>query len=1695
MNQHVLQHKLRQISEMFSDRTAIETGGYRLTYGDLDKQTDRIAAQLLARGVRKQTFIGIFMEDRVGIISALLGILKAGCVFVPLDPAHPAKRLERMIRATDLPLVICDTRHLERLEALDIVNWRPVECRLLEDLVNSRDVPGGSPPEVTYGPEDKVYIYFTSGTTGEPKAVLGKNKSLLHFIHWEIGEFRIDETFRFSQFTAPGFDVFLRDIFVPLCAGAAVCIPEDREILIDGRRLTAWLDEKAVTLSHCIPALFRLIHSGDNLDGRLFKHLKYVLLAGEKIVPGELKNWYRVFNDRIQLVNIYGPTETTLAKLFYLIRPSDAHREIMPVGKPIKGARVVILDEKMEICDELAAGELYIRTPYRSFGYYNDPGLNSEKFIQNPFSQSPDDIIYKTGDLARLLPDGNIELLGRIDRQVKIRGMRVELEEIESVMINHPRVKEAVVVKQEMPNDIILLLAGITPVQGEGEANTGGDVSILEQVKDHLAEHLPDYMQPARITLLERIPRKPNGKVDYDELPALLHFRGTEAVPPADRIEERLVETWAQVLGTPPPGVTHSFFELGGNSLNLMTLISRIHRDFDVKISLAQAFNNITVRKQARLLRAAAAGDFSAVEPAELKEYYPLSSAQKRLYILQQIDVAGTAYNLPRVVPLGPVVDREKIEHAFRKLIQRHESLMTSFEMVDGEPVQRIHKHVEFAIEDHPRVESAESIAPRFVRPFDLSRAPLLRVGLIETGDKKYLLTVDIHHIVSDGISLDLLERDFAALYDGEELAPLKLQYKDFSQWQSGEKVKEAIKEQEQYWIGLFEDRVPVLDIPTDFPRPRVQDFSGNTVGFEIAGQEINALREIARDRGATVFMVLLAVYNVFLSKISRQDDVVVGTAAAGRKHADLERIIGMFVNTLALRNHPKDDKSFTQFLESVKDSTLQAFENQDYPFEDLVEQLNVTRDTGRNPLFDTMFILNHLESTEEKKPFSGPSAFAVGANTAKFDLSLTAADTGKNMWFSLQYGTRLFTAQTIERFIGFLRRIISAVMERPSGKLSEIEIIPPEEKRQILEDFNKTTRDYPSDRTIHELFEEQVRRAPDAVALHMSCWTYKTYSTYNTHMTYSELNRKADQLASLLWEKGVRPDSIVGIMVERSVEMIVGILGILKAGGAYMPIDPGYPEERKRYMLTDSSAVLLLTARDINECREQACLFLNSTDRGALSSSSLAYVIYTSGSTGKPKGVVVEHRSVVNVLFALQGKYPVGRSDTYLLKTTYVFDVSVTELYGWFMGGGRLAVLEPGGEKDPQQIMEIVEKTGVTHVNFVPSMLRVFTEMVQPQDIGKLSGLKYIFLAGEALQPVVIRKFSELHTKIPLENLYGPTEATVYAGAYSLSNWGGRGNIPIGKPIDNAKLYILDKNGRLQPIGIAGELCIAGDGLARGYLNNPELTNSKFQITNHKSLTLYPSLMSAGTPGPLIPLYKTGDLARWLPDGNIEFLGRIDFQVKIRGFRIELGEIEKQLLNHPGIKDTAVFDRESDSGDKYLCAYIVSHEEFSVSQLSGYLAGRLPGFMVPSYFVRVDNIPLNRSGKVDRNALESYGTRIGTGVEYVEPAEGNEKIIADIWKEVLEIEKVGTNDNFFEIGGNSLKLLRINQKLKEAFNRDIPVVNLFRYTTVGAIARSLDRQGEDDLFTGYQDQVRDEIEKGKEARKQRLQKRRGGMI
>ncbi len=1493
-----------------------------------------------------------------------------------------------------------------------------------------------------------AYIIYTSGTTGRPKGVMIEHMSLVNFIFSMYRDYcedfgQADHCLGLTNFC---FDVSVCEIFMPLVFGASIVFPAYEKVF-DPALVAEVIIKKSITFSYIPPGLLQEVvdYLGIRLQGLGSGLELNKMLVGVEPIKDDVLEAYLKLNPAMKIINGYGPTEATICAAAYRYESREPGGNRVPIGRPLANMGVVLLDNYQQMVPVGVPGELCISGVGLSRGYLNHPELTAEKFDHNlldypdyqdeknksfyggargaVFSKKAP-LVYHTGDLARWLPDGNLMFIGRIDHQVKVRGFRIELGEIESVLQKHEAVRAAVVTADQGGYLCAYYLAD-------------RDV-LVSQLKEYLAASLPDYMIPSYFIQLEKLPLTPNGKVDRKALPVPGFKAGEDYVAPTGEIEKKLTAIWSEILGIKEDAISidAGFFNLGGHSLKATRMVSMIHRAIEVKIPLVEIFKLKTIRELSKYIKGAKNITFEDIEPVEKMEYYPLSSAQKRLYILHQMEPDSINYNMTQVVPLAGVIDLQGLESVFQELIARHESLRTSFEMIANEPVQRIRDEVEFEI-DKSFAPPGGGTLKKFIRPFDLSCAPLFRVGFKEEKGRGSILLVDMHHIITDGVSQAVLKEEFAALYKGLDLPPLKLQYKDYSQWQNSEERQVMIKQQEIYWLREFSGELPTLHLPIDFPRPTVQSFEGSTVGFVVEAAGTLALKKLTVDAKASLFMVILAVFNVLLSKLSGQEDIIVGTPVAARRHADLERIIGMFVNTLPLRNYPSGEKPFKVFLKEVKEGTLEAFENQESQFEDLVEKLFVPRDTGRNPVFDVMFNLLNQEDYPATAPAALPGSTGAGGDTyrhrksaAKFDMTLTGVELGEHLFFSFEYCTRLFEPKTIDRMVGYFKHLLELLSLDPDRRLAAIEIITDRERERILFELNDTASPYPMKKTIHQLFEEQVEKYPDNIAVFSHGQTRT--NTDNICVTYRELNEKSNYLAGLLIEKGVLADSIVGIMMERSVKMVIGIYGILKAGGAYLPIDSDYPRERINYILKDSGTRILINKKFFSEYILAGAVFQKSSPVN----SNLAYIIYTSGSTGRPKGVMIEHRSVVNVLSALFRQYPFDGTDCFLMKTLYTFDVSVAELFGWSWGGGRLALLGTGDEKDPEQIIDAIERFWVTYIDFVPSMFGILIEVLKNRGIKKIVSLKYIFLAGEALSPSLVRHFRELNSSVRLENLYGPTEGTVYTSGYSLAHWAGGVNVPIGKPLQNVRLYILDKYGRLQPIGIAGELCIGGDGLARGYLNNSELTAERFNRSYRSNKTNI--------------LYKTGDLARWLPDGNIMFVGRIDHQVKVRGFRIELGEIESVLQKHEAVRAAVVTAKEGG----YLCAYITVDKEVRVSQLKEYLAASLPDCMIPLYFIQLEKMPLTPNGKVDRKALPDPDFKAGE--EYALPSGEIEKKLTAIWSEILDIKEdvISADAGFFNLGGHSLKATRMVSMIHRALEVKIPLVEIFKLKTIRELAK-----------------------------------------
>ncbi|HEX2926726.1 MAG TPA: amino acid adenylation domain-containing protein [Ruminiclostridium sp.] len=1032
-----------------------------------------------------------------------------------------------------------------------------------------------------------------------------------------------------------------------------------------------------------------------------------------------------------------------------------------------------------------------------------------------------------------------------------------------------------------------------------------------------------------------------------------------------------------------------------------------------------------------------------AIQPQ--REFYPASSAQKRMYVLTKLDPGNTVYNLPSALILEGKADKERIESVFVKLIQRHEALRTSFTLVDREPVQKIHQEVDFKIEyDESQESDIDEKIKEFIRPFALDTAPLFRLKLIRLGEDRHLFLYDIHHIIADATSIGIIVREFVRLYEGETPETLKFQYKDYAIRQSEQKKAGTDRKSEEYWLKCFEGEIPVLDLPVDYPRGQVQSFEGDRIYFETGEALTVKLDMLAKETGTSLFMVLMAAYNVLLHKYTGQEDIVVGTPVSGRPHADYEKIIGVFVNTLAMRNFPKSEKTFREFLNEVRENSLNAYENQEYPFEELVEKLGIRRDMSRSPLYDVLFTLQSMtlaEAYSSEIYISGlrfiPYTFNNG--TSKFDMTFNAIQYEKHLKVEIEYCTKLFKKETVERFAAHFLRILEQITVNPAIRLDEIELLGAEEKEQLLYAFNNSNVKYADKKMAHNLFEEQARLKPDNIALVFG----------DIRWTYGELDKKADCIAAALMEKGVKRGSIVGIMTKRSPELFAGIMGILKAGGAYLPIDPGYPEARVRYMIEDSGAAILLTERDLKEKTGfggevvfmeeiEPCHSLSPEIKHICKPNDLAYMIYTSGSTGNPKGVMIEHGALRNFIHGMSEKIEFAPGKTILGLTTVSFDIFALETFIPLAKGMKIVIADEEEQMDSNLLGTLLRKNKVDMVQMTPSRMRLL--LSNGKGAESLEYVRDIIIGGEAFPEALLAELKSI-TSSKIYNVYGPTETTVWSSINELTQ---EESVTIGKPIANTQIFIMDNTNRLQPINVTGELCIGGDGLARGYWNREALTKEKFVINPYTGKRMY----------------RTGDMAKWLPNGDIQILGRSDHQVKIRGYRVELEEIEKHISQYENIKECVVASRKDSLGNQILAAYYVSDGEINISRLRTYLAGVLPDYMIPGIYMNILQIPRTANGKTDRSALpEPEMVRPVLENEYVEPSTETEKQVYGIWSTLLNRENIGTKDNFFDIGGNSLLLVQMHAELDSRYPGKVSVAEIFAYPTIAKLASLLSRE------------------------------------
>ncbi|WP_153000590.1 non-ribosomal peptide synthetase, partial [Pseudomonas syringae] len=1330
-----------------------------------------------------------------------------------------------------------------------------------------------------------------------------------------------------------------------------------------------------------------------------------------------------------QLINMYGITETTVHVTYRPITEADTQNPASPIGEAIPDLSWYVLDADFNPVAQGCSGELHIGHAGLARGYHNRAALTAERFVPDPFS-SDGGRLYRTGDLARYRAAGVIEYAGRIDHQVKIRGFRIELGEIEARLQAHPAVREVIVLAVD--GQLAAYLVTAEPGQDQQ--------SLRETLKTELRAHLPDYMVPTHFIVLDKMPLTANGKLDRKALPAPDASQLQAAyIAPQGELEQQLAAIWADVLKVEQVGRSDNFFELGGHSLLATQVISRIRQQLDVELALRDLFE---ARDLAAFALAAGNGQGNAAPrfiKADRSQPLGLSYAQQRQWFLWQLDPESTAYTIPAALRLSGSLDIAALEHSFSALIARHETLRTTFRQQGEQAVQIIHapRALTLMVESVPAGQTLEAcVEQEMQRPFDLEQGPLLRVRLLNLAADEHVLILTQHHIVSDGWSMPIMVDELVRLYEGYsqgrevELTALDMQYADYALWQrnwmdAGEQTRQL-----DYWQQQLGDQQPILELPADHPRPVVQSHAGARLAVELAPALIDDLKQVARQQGVTLFMLLLASFQTLLHRHSGQPDIRVGVPIANRTRAETEGLIGFFVNTQVLRAEFDLHTTFSELLQQVKHAALQAQAHQELPFEQLVEALQPQRSLSHSPLFQVMF--NHQsQASAEVRALPGLQVEALTSESypAQFDLTLNTAEHDGALSAGLTYATALFERSTIERMAGHWLALLQAICANAGQRIAEVPILDAAEQQQIIRDWNATAADFPGEHSLHSLIEAQVLATPDAPALVFAA----------EQLSYAQLNARANQLAHRLRESGVGPDVLVGICVERSVELVIGLLAIIKAGGAYVPLDPDYPEDRLAYMMQDSGIGLLLTQSALLQrlpvqvqslCLDQDGDWLDGYSTANPVNLShplnLAYVIYTSGSTGKPKGAGNSHRALVNRLHWMQKAYGLDGSDTVLQKTPFSFDVSVWEFFWPLLTGARLAVALPGDHRDPERLVQTIREHQVTTLHFVPSMLQAF--LTHPQ-VESCNSLRRVVCSGEALPAELAAQVLKRLPQVGLYNLYGPTEAAI-----DVTHWTCTTDdvlsVPIGRPIDNLKTHILDDGLLPAAQGVAAELYLGGVGLARGYHNRAALTAERF------------------VPDPFDEqggrLYRTGDLARYRDEGVIEYAGRIDHQVKIRGLRIELGEIEASLLEHENVQEAVVVDVDGPSG-KQLAAYLVAEHsgDHLRDALKAYLKETLPDYMVPTHFVWLASMPLSANGKLDRKALPAPDAS-QLQRQYVAPSTEQEQQMAAIWADVLKVERVGLSDDFFELGGHSLLATQLISRIHTGLGIDIPLRLIF---------------------------------------------------
>lgn len=1603
-------------------KLALKVGQTSYTYYELNQKAEQLGAYLQTTyQLQTEDRVGIFINRNEYIVIAMLGVLKTGAAYVNIDPKSNAERRNYICQEASIKVLLSEQDgiginiHDENIWHSDSV-LKPVQL-LASHL---------------------AYIIFTSGSTGHPKGVLLEHQSVMNLVQHKQNTYGFNETDITPQLFSFHFAGMIEQVWLPLLSGAKMIIV-DMNTMADPNRFDAFLKKEKVTHLHAVPPFLKTVKVTAGLP------LKRVTTGADTCPPDLAQRWL----GKVDFFHIYGSTEATMVAVTDHIKEVTKGQKRLPVGKAIQNMGAYILEEGTKHLQAVGLlGEVCFSGVGLARGYLNQPKLTDEKFIPNPFKDG--ERLYRTGDIGRLLPNGKIELLGRKDYQLKIRGFRVEPQDVEHHLLKHTAVKDVIVVGNGKLGEKELVAYVV--------ASKKVDTATLRSYLDCI---LPEYMIPSYFVFLDQLPLNRNGKKDrlglsQKPLPQnAFTLENYEAL--STETEKFLAQAWQEILTIERVGRNDNFLHLGGHSIKAIQLINKIQQQLSCALNITDIFRHSVLKSLAKYIEQNTAIIDDIPQTTEAT-YYPVSNAQRRLWVLHQFEEAKASYNITRAFTLKGDLDLEVFKQAVQRLIARHESLRTNFQTVDGHPVQVIHNNFEtrFLVEEN--ITPAALLQREISYEFDFENEPLFRVVIlneVKKQDRKaYTLIINMHHIISDGWSMGVLFKNLMELYNATVenrailLPKLSIQYKDYAVWQNQLLESEAIRKHRAYWYEQLSGEIPALDLPTDFPRPIVKTYHGSHAHLNLTSEVTTQLKELCKEQDATLFSGLVALLNALLFRYTAQTDIAIGTVNAGRVHQNLEHQIGFYVNTLVLRNQLSPNHRFEDLLQEVKHTSMHAMEHEIYPYDKLVEEIGVARDTSRSPFFDVLLVLQNNKFTKFELSGLAVAPYPKKRQTSHFDLSFEFIEKGEELLLTIEYNTDLFKEERILRMLKHFEALTRSVIDNPRQKVATLNILPETEKQQLLVDFSNTKTDYPKDKTIVELFEAQVEKTPNHIALIFQ----------NERITYKVFNAKANALAKILVEKGVQKGDFIPILMENCLDVPLAMMAIMKAGAAFVPISAKLPPKRIQQLLLQINAKLVLThpATETLHFGHTYSISLHQLSEAKnLSFKPLAkdaiYAIFTSGSTGVPKAAINKHQGITNRLCYMNRVYGHSVSEAVLQTTPHYFDSAVWQYFWPLITGGKSILSTEQERLNLDHTIDLIAKEQVSCIDFVPTLFNEFVEYFStPKEA--IQSLKQIIVGGEKAQTESIRKLRYQYPKLGMTNAYGPTETSIGSIFYEIGEKVPQ-NIPIGQPIDNVKAYILDQHCQLVPIGVAGEIHIGGDAVGLGYLNNPEKTNEAFIANPFKEGE---------------KIYKTGDLGRWLPDGNIEYLGRIDHQVKVRGYRIELGEIEHQLGQHQAIKEQVVLAK-AINGQNELVAYVVleAEQEFDVGSLRSHLAESLPNYMIPANFIKINQIPLTANGKIDRKKLVALDLNTTSLETYEAPTTATEQVLAQVWQEVLGIEKVSRNDDFFQLGGNSITGIRLVTLLQKQ-GELLSIRALFESPVLKDLAQKL-RSSADSMNTQHQ--------------------------